>query len=294
MREYTIIPAEQDWPLFVEIYNRCTIYAPYSIPLSLHLVQNHVVPFSQTHEDYALIGDNGKGKGIIHVGKQAHLEKGGNEDIGVIYMLLAENNDIAQHLLEKAEEWFLNKNLKGILSFWWYPSPYKFILHGSETYGWAGAYPMVNAFRRLNYDLALDILVMLKDLINEPEIVAPKAEGVEFIITNETDNELAFTGTIEARIKGRSIGYCGYQYLRAISARLNKGIGQINIGANNEFHGKGVGTALISYAHSKLFELGARQVILATNQSLFRAIKFYENIGYESEPIKAYAFTKEL
>ena len=294
MDSYRMIYAEQDWPLFIDIFNKCTQYAPYSIPLSLHLVQEYIVPFRQSHEDYAMIGDNGRGKGILHIGKQARLEKGGDEKIGVIYMLFGENNDITQYLLEKAEEWFLDKGLKKVLSFWWYPNPYQYILHGSEIYGWAGAYPMMNAFRRLNYDLASDILVMRRDLASEPEIPSPQIDGLEFVVRREMDNELAIAGTVMAKVKGKEIGYCGFQYLKAISARLRKGIGQIAIGANQEFHGMGIGTALITHAHIQLYQLGARQVILATNQSLFRAIKFYEKMGYQPEPIRAYAFSKDL
>ena len=289
-----IIPAERNWSLFVDIYNRSTVYAPFSIPLTNHLVEEYFVPFHQNHDDFAAIGDNGRGRGIIHVGNQPWLEKGSKENVGVVYMLLADNNDIACSLLEAAEEWFAAKGMKKILAFWWYPNPYKYILHGAETYGWAGAYPMVNAFRRRDYDLALDILVMRKVLSGVPTISLPEMSGLEFTFHQDTDNELAVAGTVEAKLNGKHIGYCGFQYLQALSKHLNKGIGQINIGAGEEFHGKGIGPALISYAHKQLYELGAREVILATNQALFRAIKFYTKLGYHSEPIRAYSFSKGL
>jgi len=287
--DFIMIPAGKDWPRFIKVFNDCTRYAPYSLKLTPELVEGFIAPFGRTVEDHACIAFNGEAAGISHVG--IHVD--GTKRTGMIYLLLANDNDAAQKLLEEAEGWFREKGIKNVLAYWWYPNPYRFILHGAEVYGWAGAYAAMNGYRRMQYDIALDVVVMSKDF-EENAIRLPDPGALELRETLESEDELAWSAKVTAFSDGRQVGGCGFMHMKALSAHFGKGIGQFNIGTDPAEHGHDVGRALLQHAHARLHERGVRKVLLATNQELFRAIKFYEKMGYRPESIRAYSFSKKL
>ena len=295
MAAYELI-STPDWPRFCEIYNRATVYAPYTIPLDEKVISLRLAPYCKENETFCAIG-LGKGEeGIIHVSKYAgELSVNGDQPpLGMIHLLMANTNNIATWLLLQAENWCREQGLTHIHSCGWQQNPWQYILHGSEAYIWGGMYPAVNAFHRRNFDLELDVVVMSLDLPTEPALTQPELSDIDFTDTTRLDDCFALTGEIKALRDGKQVGVCGYQFLRAISNHIHKGLGQIYISADSNLHGQGVGPALLTRAHHRLYQLGARRVTLVTNISLFRAIKFYEKLGYQAETIRGYWFQKEL
>jgi ribosomal protein S18 acetylase RimI-like enzyme len=298
-RMVRIVNAEQDWLRFAAIFNRCSVFAPYTIPLTEALVERHIAAYHGNNESIALIGANDSKhanrrsqEGIIHAG----ICRMGEATIGHIFMLFAESNEIACRLVTEVETWFKRRDITQIFAFWWPANPYNFILHGRETYGWAGSFPANNAFRRLDYDLLNDIVVMQLKMDDEPKVSMPQPEllGLEIRQLPLDDNELAWSSRVEAHRNGRKIGHCEMYDLKAISQHFKKRIGQITIDTDSSVHGAGVAKSLLTYAHRELYRRGARSVMLATGQALFRAIKFYQKLGYEAELIRAYSYMKEI
>lgn len=289
MADVQVINAEHDWSRFRAVYNRCTIFAPYAIPLTEELFRNHVLPYVHNHQTFARIGFDDSGEGVIHAGTYSFNGK----MTGHIFMFFSENNRVAKRLITETENWFKEQGIQSFYAYWWFPSPYNFILHGRESYAWAGAFPVNNAFRNNGYDLLNDIVVMTKRMEEPPSLDVPNIPGLELRRIDLNDTDLAWSARVEAIIADKKIGHCEFYDLKAISSHFNKSIGQIIIDTNRDFHGAGVAKALISYAHQLLFQRGNRMVMLATSQGLFRAIKFYEKLGYQSELIRAYSYVKE-
>ena len=281
-----ILDARNEKELFIKLYNRYVIYAPYSIKLDESIFAGHLSEFAYDRESCILICSLDHEHGLIHFGRH-------NEKDGMIYLLFADSNQMAAEMLDIAEKWFAERGVGRVMAYLGHPSPYQYILHGSEPYCWAGNYHANNAFRRLGYDLELDILVMTKKLSSgstEP------VRAVNFDIKEEAvrDDDLALSGLFTAFKDGIWAGRCGYHYLKALSDQLGKKTGQIEIWLNEAYHGTELSGAILAMSHAALKDLGADRVMLATNQALFRAVKFYEKTGYETEPIRAYSYVKIL
>jgi len=275
--------------LFIELFNRYTVYAPFTIKIDEQIFDKHIFGYNQDAQNCILTASksaeqrNEPEHGIIHFGKTG-------DNRGMIYLLFADNVNIALELLQKAEEWFIANNTLNIRAFVCHPSPYQYILHGSEPYCWAGNYNANNAFRRKDYDMDFDLLVMSMKL---HEVKVKTCEGFEIKEEIVRDDDLAKMGKFSIHKDGNWVGQCCYHYLKALSAQLGKKHGQVDIWLN-DFHGTGLGEYMMSLSHNALLNLGVERVMLATNQALFRAIKFYEKLGYTAEPIKAYSYTQTL
>ena len=281
--------ASDNWPRFLEICNRCLTYAPYTVPFTRHHADNIFAPFLAANETLCLIGSrekNGKlEEGAVHISLLP-----GDESFAILHLLLADSNNVAQALLQQAESWAAARATL-IRSHNLRLNPYHCLMHGTESYCWGGLYPTRNAFTRQGWDLELDIVNMYLDMPTCPEIAH---SGTEIIEVDHSESELDISGKFRIMQEGEPLASCGYTYHKAISAHFGKGIGQLWIHAKTESHGHGYGLHVITAAHNRLYQLGARRVILATNNRLFRAIKFYEKLGYLPETIHAFTFTKEL
>ena len=280
--------ASENWPRFIEICNRCLTYAPYTVPFTQHHADTIFAPFLAANETLCLIGSrekNGKlEEGVIHIS----LLPG--ENFAILHLLLADSNHVAQALLQQAESWAAERT--GLIrSHNLRLNPYHCLMHGTESYCWGGLYPTRNAFTRQGWDLELDIVNMYMDMPTSPNIAD---SGAEIIEVDRTESELDISGKFRIIRDGEALASCGYTYHKAISAHFGKGIGQLWIHSKADAHGQGYGLHVISAAHNRMYQLGARRVILATNNQLFRAIKFYEKLGYAAEHIHAFTFTKEL
>jgi GNAT superfamily N-acetyltransferase len=296
MPTYQLIPAAQDWRRFCDIYNHATVYSPYTLPLDEQIIALRLTPYCQSNETFCAIALGNGEEAILHASKYSGplAVNGDQPPIGMIHLLMASHNNIATWLLQQAEAWFLEHGLTRIHSCGWQQNPWQYILFGSEAYIWGGMYPAVNAFRRQNFDLELDVVVMSLEMPTELDFIRPALSALEITDTPGIDDFFARTGELKAFVDGKQVGVCGYQLLRAISNHIHKGLGQIYISADSNLHGQGVGPALLTQAHHRLYQLGARRVTLVTNISLFRAIKFYEKLGYRAETIRGYWFQKEL
>ena len=282
-----IIDALADKKLFISLYNRFVIYAPYALIIDGEIFDEYIAGFSRDDDRRILIGAVGDEYGIVHFGVQ-------NGDAGMIYILFSDSNSIAIELAKIAEKWFIEKGARIIKAYIGCASPYQYILHGSETYCWAGNYHANNAFARLGYDLDLDVIVMSKKLQPAAPAINNRLDG--FVIREETerDDRLALAGTYTAYVEGEWAGRCGYHFLRAISGRLGKKYGQIDIWLDQKYHATELSGGVLALAHNALSVAGVERVMLATNQALFRAVRFYEKNGYEAEPIRAYSYSKSL
>ena len=271
--------------LFIELFNRYTKYAPYTVKLDEDILNRYLFRLDQNQENRILIGTKGSESGVIHYGTWG-------EHVGIIHLLFADSNPMATELLGIAEEWFSGQKFGVFKGYMGYPSPYMYILHGSEPYCWAGNYPANNAFRRAGYDLELDVLVMSRNLNPDGSNFPPDKSDFEVKEEILRDDDLALAGRFIASQNGVWAGRCGYHYLKALSGQLGRKYGQVDIWLNDDFHGTGLAGILMGLAHSALTQLGVVRVMLATNQELFRAIKFYDKTGYVVEPIKAYSYQK--
>ena len=290
MGNFTFINAEENWESFINIFNSNTQFAPYTAKIDMNVVNGRLLPFLNDNNSVAKIClVDGDAQGIIHFSEYINWKEA---KIGVIHMLFSNSYEAARELLNYAEEWFNIEGISRIETSINSINPYKYILHGAECYFWAGAYNSINAFNKADYNILLDIIAMELNLSDEPEIFYSDLENLEIVEKLEGEDEFAIYGKFEAKLDGEKIGECGYQFNKLISKQLNKGIGQISISAEDNFHGKGVGKSLITHSHNKLYNLGANKIILATNQSLFRAVKFYEKLGYKTEVIKGYWYCK--
>jgi GNAT superfamily N-acetyltransferase len=300
MPAYTWIPASEDWRLYSNIYNRATVFAPYTLPLDQRIVNEHLAPFCAVNATLCGAGVAGKAEAIIHASCYSGPGDvfGDPAPVGIIHVLLGNEAALAAQLLRRAEDWFRHHDITRLYTCTYHQNPYQFVLHGAEAYIWAGAYAAVNAFRHLNYDVELDNVCMRLPLTEPPAVftpdLPPEMAEITWRESSERDDFLATTGKFEAIQSGESMGVCGYQYLKALSTHLHKGLGQFYISAAAQVHGLGIGMALLTRAHRKLYELGARQVNLVTNQSLYRAIQFYTKAGYQAEVIHGYWFSKTL
>ena len=281
--------AAENWPRFLDICNRCLVYAPYTVPFSQKHADTIFAPFLVENETLCLIGSrevNGKlEEGVVHVSLFPSME-----NFAILHLLLADSNDVAHFLLKEAESWAAERTSL-IRSHNLRLNPYNCLMHGTESYCFGGLYPTRNAFTRQNWDLELDIVNMYMDMPSEPEIINSDAAIIE---EGQTESDLAISGVFRVKKDDEVLASCGYTYLKEISAHFGRGIGQIWIYSQQTTHGQGYGLHVMTAAHNRLYGLGARRVILATNNALFRAIKFYEKLGYKSEIIHAFTFTKEL
>lgn len=287
---YTLLNAFDNWDKFVEVFNKNVKFAPYSIPLSREIIDSAIIPACDA-DDYIMIGSDGVKDGIIH-STIYHLEDG--NITGIICLLFADDNNLAEYLLEQAEIWFAARKVKKVLAYSYHKNPYKFILHGYEPYAWGGAYPVINAFRRLKYDLALDVIVMNLDLTKETYNTHFNIPGIDVHERVLVNNNLAWGSNISLTKNGKLIADSSYYWLKATSERLKRNYGQITIGSNDDIHGDGTSRALLELVHGKMAEIGIQRVILATNQSLFRAVKFYEKLGYKAETIRGFTYEKDI
>lgn len=281
--------AQRDMGFFIRVYNESTKYAPFSAPLNENYMCNYVLKDVGNDYDFIYISDCEGSEGIIHFGLNPY-----NKKEGVIKLLIGTENSTARRLLEHAENKLTQIEVDFIRAFTWVSNPYQFILHGAEPYCWAGLYPANNAFHKFSYDIDLDLLIMNKHMDKRPDVIAFDNEDIVIKEVFFRDDELVTNGQYVAYYKDKQVGRCGYYNLKAISKHLNKGYGQIDIWTDDQYHGKNLSYHLITLVHQKLYDLKVRNVILATNQNLFRAIKFYEKIGYKAEPIKAYSYSKKL
>jgi GNAT superfamily N-acetyltransferase len=296
MPSYKLIPAAAHWDRYCEIYNRATVFAPYTLPLDENVVKLRLDPFYQNHRSFCAIGLGEREEGILHASIYSGEEDvlGDKPPVGIIHLLFADKTSIAAWLLTQVEAWFCEWGATAIHTCTWHLNPYQYILHGAETFIWGGAYPAVNAFHRLGYDLELDTVFMSLEMPAEPEPYWPDLPGFEISDIPGQEDFFAATGVLRALVDGKQVGECGYQFLRAISGHLHKNIGQFYISCDSNLHGQGIGRALLTHAHHNLYHLGVRRVILTTNQGLFRAIKFYEKLGYRTEAVQGYWFSKSL
>ena len=278
---------KENWHKYIEIYNRCMNFAPYSAPLTMEFVERHIVPFTEQHLSYAAIACDNEQEGIVHISRNQ------NGDNAILHLLLADTNDIAETLLSDAERWAKEQGVKRISSYDLFFNPYQYIQHGYEAYCWGGLYPARNAFYRRGWDLDLDIVNMFLDLDFEPAVYIP-TEEITIKESIAEENDLHCSGRIDILYGGREVASAGYIYLKKISEFLKKGIGQIWLHSEKEYYGKGFAKTVITLCHKKLFSMGASRVILATNNALFRAIRFYYSLGYRAEPIHAFMFSKQL
>jgi len=281
--------ASENWPRFLDICNRCLTYAPYTVPFNQGHADRIFAPFLAANQTLCLIGSrekNGKlEEGVVHI---SLLD--GDDKFAILHLLLADSNDVAQSLLQEAQNWASSR--AGLIrSHNLRLNPYSCLMHGTESYCWGGLYATRNAFARQGWDLELDIINMYLDMPTCPDIID---SGLKIIEVDNSEDELSINGKFRV-IRGEEVlASCGYTYHKAISAHFGKGIGQLWIYAQAESHGQGYGLHVITAAHNRLYKLGASRVILATNNGLFRAVKFYEKLGYKPELIHAFTFQKEL
>ncbi len=282
--------AREDWSRYIEIYNRCMNFAPYSAPLTQRFIEAHVVQFMEENESCAWIAAEGNQEGILHVS----LMKKENGAEGVVHLLLADTNDLAEKLLKKAEAWASERGANTMRSYQLFFNPYQYIQHGYEAYCWGGLYTARNAFARRKWDLDLDIVNMFLDMREEPEVFGTHIDGISIQECECQEDELQKSGKMRVEYKGDAVAFGGYILLKKVSESLGRKIGQIWLHAEERAYGKGFAKAAITACHKKLYQLGARRVILATNNALFRAIRFYYALGYRAEPIHAFMFSKEI
>jgi len=286
----TLCNAAEDWPLFLEICNRCLTFAPYTVPFTKRHVEEIFAPFAASQETLCLIGRDDSGKeGVVHISVPKD-----DKEFAVLHLLLADTNGVAHELLRQAESWAIELGVPLIRSHHLKLNPYHCLMHGTESYCWGGLYTARNAFARQGWDLEFDIVNMYLDMPSCPVAFDPADPGTRLIEVDQTEDALSVNGKFRVMRGETALASSGYTFHKEISAQLGKGIGQLWIYSQNEIHGQGFGRQVMLEAHRKLYDLGARRIILATNNALFRAIKFYQNLGYEHELIHAYTFMKEL
>jgi GNAT superfamily N-acetyltransferase len=291
---FSEIPASSDWGRYAAVYNRTMTYAPYTVPMDMRFVEQYLIPFMDENDTYAVIVSDGSGReGIAHISK---CPDGQREEgfIAMLHLLLADTNDIAEFLLSRTEDWAKSKGLPRSESYSYKLNPYRYAMFGSEAYCWGGLYPTRNAFRRRGWDLEFDQINMILNMIEEPSVFDPKIPEAELLEFEEDENDLRKNGRFEARLGGKTVATCGYHYLKAISSHLGRPIGQIWIMSDPEVHGTGLGRQAITASHNRLYGLGARKVILVTNNNFFRAVKFYQSLGYEHELFHAFSYCKDF
>ena len=276
-----ILNALENQDLFIELFNRFTIYAPYTVKLDDKKVR-HVFRPTGDKENTILIGKKGNHYGFIHFGIREY------SGVGMIHVLFADTNKLATELLTIAENHLKELGVTHFRGYIGWPGPYQYILHGSEPYCWAGNYHANNAFKRLNYDIEFDIVAMSIDLKGITETTTPHDLTIREEI--KRDDDIAYSGVYEVYENDKISGCCGYHQHKGLGGK----VGQIDIWLDSKFHGKGLAQHMMALVHNRLFILGAKKVILCTNQSLFRAITFYRKLGYIVDPEKGYVYEKVL
>lgn len=289
MKKTEIYAAQTDWNEYIAVYNRCMTFAPYSAPLTRKIVEERVIPFMERYESCALIARKGEYGGIMHVSRRQ-----GADGEAALHLLLSDDNDVAETLLRYAENWAAERGEKKLRSYSLFFNPYMYIQHGFEAYCWGGLYPARNAFFRRKWDLDLDIVNMFLDMETEPEIYDAGFGETDIKEDDLQESDLYRSGKIDVYYRGESVATGGYIYLKRVSEWIGKPVGQIWLHSEERFYGKGFAKTAITACHGRLYALGARRVILATNNALFRAIRFYYALGYRQEPIHAFIFSKKL
>lgn len=111
-----------------------------------------------------------------------------------------------------------------------------------------------------------------------------RIEQIESMLKNLGPNEHQFV----AELEGKAVGYIGLTQSRA---GRKSHVGELFIGVDSEYHGKGIGTALITkaldLADNWLFLERVELEVLETNP---RAQALYERFGFVVEGRKVAAF----
>jgi len=283
------INAVDDWPAFLKTANDNLTFAPYTVPFKTLHVEKIFAPFINNNDTLCVIGADGDSRGVAHISVPP-----GENETAILHLLLADTNNLAQALLAKAENWAAERKIKKIRSHAMRLNPYRCLMHGTESYCWGGLYTARNAFARQKWDLELDIINMRLDIAEPPEVFDPGLEGFNLTEGDFFEDSVSSGGVFRVMLNEMPAASCGCTFLKEISGHLGKGIGQIWINSPAEFHGTGAARQAITAAHKKLYETGARKIILATNNALFRAVKFYQSLGYKHELIHAFTYVKEL
>ncbi|MFC1671874.1 GNAT family N-acetyltransferase [Planctomycetota bacterium] len=275
----------------VTVYNRMTSNAPYCYPLDEGLFETAVT----SHPDFAPDGffvayDGETPVGLIHTG---FVERNG-ETHGAIMLFLAEDRGVCDILLDRGLGFLRRRGVEvchvmaqesGNMRF------YSGVHMGYEVALWQGYFAVVSALRRRGFESARLGFMMAKALDSEPEPISPGTEVDIRITRGEGTNPFYTNGRVEAYAGEERIGLCGFYLLKQLSAYLGKGIGQIDIGVNEQYRRLGVATALLSRAHLELYRDGARRVILATNYAAYPAIRLYRKLGYIEDTVNLLVLT---
>lgn len=279
---------QRDADFFINFYNKTVRYAPYSVGLDKDKLDRFVLKNVDNRHEFIYVCNQEGEKGIIHFSQNT-----GNKTEGFVFLLIAEKNPTAKKLLKLAQDKLIQLGVRYIKCYPWH-NPYQFILLGTESYCWAGMYPAINAFNSLSYDIDLDIVAMRLNMNKRPEVIYSNNENVTVKEIFTRDDSLVHTGQYVAYVNDIQVGRSGYYYLKAVSEHIGKGVGQVDIWVNDEYHGTNLGKQLMTMAHQKLYDLNARSVILVTSQGFFKAIKFYEGLGYKAESIRGFCYSKEI
>ncbi|MDP6356565.1 MAG: GNAT family N-acetyltransferase [Planctomycetota bacterium] len=266
------------------VYNRLTYRTPYCYPLTPELLREAV-----TAKDgfdpagFFVACRDGSPLGFLHAGLI-----GEDRRTGSVFLFIAEDRDACYALLDAALDFFKRGGVTHCytMSNLSLSNDYYAGVHmGYEVGLWSGFYQVCEVFRRRGFELIRERFVMRRDLAERPD-EAVSDEAFELAVEPEPDTGSFYTnGAVVARDSGRCIGRCGYHMLTQVSRHFGRGIGQITMGVDEEYHGKGVGAAMLTRAHCELHDQGARQVILTTNYAFYPAIRFYEKLGYRKELI---------
>lgn len=270
----------------VTVYNQLTSKTPFCYPLTPEMFTEAVISKKSFNpEEFFVAYENGKPKGFIH--SAVHAKQGHTN--GGILLFLAEERLVCRALVSSALKYLGKKGAvvchvmgdkSGNAEF------YAGVHMGYEVVLWQGFFAVVNELQKQRFDLVRQGFIMSKNMDAEPEILPP-ASGVSLKVEQKDDTGSFYTNGIVKAFAGETeIGACHFHILKRLSKYLGQGVGQITISVNSKYHHQGLGQALLSRAHAEMYRMEARKIILATNYSLYPAIKMYEKLGYKKELIE--------
>jgi GNAT superfamily N-acetyltransferase len=277
----------------VKIYNTGTVFTPYCAPLSADLLKNSILSRDNFDPEGFFAGYKyGEPAGFIHAGyASAHFKE---KKIGSIYLFMSEERDVSQALLERAIGYFRSRGTAFIRCFFSNCEFYAGIYMGTEVVCWTGFYNIINTLEKNGFETTLHGFIMRKDMDEPPEVLSPE-QGIILRVEPSQDCPGLYTNTtVKAFDNEKEIGHCEFHILKPISAHLGKIIGQLGIAVDSAYRKKKIGSALLSKAHSEMYKMGARRVILATNYALYPALQMYLKFGYSKELIDIKGFHLEL
>ncbi|MBI5361290.1 MAG: GNAT family N-acetyltransferase [Planctomycetes bacterium] len=297
-------------------YNSQTLTVPYTPRIDSEMFERRVLQHPLFDPDGLLLAvDGNRIQGMVHTGFWTKPKAvtpqtswlGPFWEFGTIVMFLfpREYPEAGNCLIRAAEDYSRKKGRTQFAGFSRLGGYlfYKDLYLAGEPLCWDGAPHIQNSLIKAGYRKTEPTCLMGMRLKERPKEIPTKIElniCVKDAPAGQAPAPFSGFGGKPGRMvlsyhQGEFTGSCGFARLEnTITAGREKPIGAFGMGTAERFQRQGVGTHLLTRALGLMWDEGIRKVVLQTGDDNIPAVRFYEKLGFKTEPeAHAHGFRKE-